>query len=293
MIKKPEKPFIINGVKSWIHCLECKFYRTENTSKDEQSPISYHYHDYIELLYATDADVTIWLDGEKHSFKNGDLAIINSKTPHAFTFNETSTYICVKFLPQILYADESSLFEFKYVQPFLLENSHQKIFGKHELCDIDVQSTMLEIMDEWTAMKPAYELVIRANILKLFSSIIRYWNANNITSHEAVINDTIKSALEYLAENFSTATETEVAEYCNVSYNHLSFTFKNVMGKSFSEYITFLRLREAERLLLSTDKSITEIALSSGFSTSSYFISIFKKNKGITPKQFRAKIHNR
>ena len=48
-----EKPFIINGVKSWIHCLDCY----QPGSPDVTKLYNYHYHDYIEFLYAIDADM--------------------------------------------------------------------------------------------------------------------------------------------------------------------------------------------------------------------------------------------
>ena len=211
---------------------------------------------------------------------------------HAFTYNRYSQYICIKFLPHILYADESSLFEFKYVVPFLLKNSHQKTFRSNKLQNTDINDLITEIMEEWDEKSTAYELVIRANILKLFSGIFRYWHQSTLLPATGQITETLKNALEYVEENFSTATEAEVAKHCNMSYNHFSFLFKKTMGKSFVDYITFLRLREAEKLLLSTDKSITDVASRSGFSTSSYFISKFKKLKGMTPKQFRDKTRN-
>ena len=142
-------------------------------------------------------------------------------------------------------------------------------------------------MKEWEAKEAAYELVIRANILKIFTAIFRYWHNSNIFSGENVIPDIVKTAVLYMENNFATATEDEVASYCNVSYHYFSYIFKKTMRKSFNEYLNILRLREAEKMLLSTDKNITEIAYTCGFSTSSYFIMKFKKHKNMTPRQFR------
>ena len=282
-----EEPFTINGIKSWIHCIEMTGHKG-----DDGKPVSYHYHDYIELLYAVDADGYVWYNEERIAFETGKLVIVNSNTPHTLTFRKDSKYICIKFSPHILYADESSLFEFKYMLPFLSDNSHQKVFGNDELGGIDIKSLFLEIIDEWKTTGPAYELIIRANILKLWAGIFRYWHENNISSDDIKITDTLKTALGYIEENFENVTEAEVAEYCHVSYNYFSFAFKKTMGKSFSEYITFLRICKAEKLLLTSDKSITEIAFQTGFSTSSYFISKFKAYKGVTPRKFRDNMRN-
>ena len=284
----PERPFTIDGIKSWIHCLE----RQVGRWIDESEPGEYHFHDYIELLYAIDTDGYVWFNGCRTEFRSGDLVIVNSNVPHNLTFNSDSIYICIKFSPQILYADEEALFEFKYMLPFMRKTSDQNKFGKDELESIDVSGLLYEIMDEWKNQDPAYELIIRANLLKLFAGIFRHRHEKNILDSEFKITDTLKTALKYIEENFDTVTESEVAEHCHVSYNYFSFIFKKTMGKNFSEYITFLRLCEAEKLLLASDKSITEIATETGFSTSSYFISKFKAYKGITPRRFRENVRS-
>ena len=283
-----EKPFIINGVKSWIHCIEMR----GDSNPESTVPNYYHFHDYIEVLYSIDARGYVWIIGEKTSFNSGDFVIINSNTPHAVICNPDSIYFCIKFSPQILYADETSLFEFKYMLPFLSSHPMQYSFRNDELKNIGLEGFLFEIMNEWKTQGPAYELVIRANLLKLFAGIIRYWHEKNILSNEIKITDTLKNALVYIEENLDTVTEAGIAKYCHISYNHFSFLFKKTMGKSFSEYITFLRLSKAENLLLSTNKSITDISIETGFSTTSYFISKFKKYKGVTPRQFREKIQN-
>lgn len=61
------------------------------------------------------------------------------------------------------------------------------------------------------------------------------------------------------------------------------------MNMSISEYIMEYRLSQALFMLDHTDKSITEIALLSGFSTASYFDSRFKKKMLITPLEYRMK----
>ena len=56
---------------------------------------------------------------------------------------------------------------------------------------------------------------------------------------------------------------------------------------SFNDYLNHIRIREAEKLLISTTFSVTEIASSVGFCTTSYFIKQFKEHLQISPKQYR------
>ena len=100
----------------------------------------------------------------------------------------------------------------------------------------------------------------------------------------------LKKALKFIAENYNTITAEQVAKHCGFSYNYFSHIFKEELGINFKDYVISLRLREAEKKLVSTDNSTTDIALSCGFSTSSYFITKFKEYKNMTPKKFREMI---
>jgi AraC-like DNA-binding protein len=59
------------------------------------------------------------------------------------------------------------------------------------------------------------------------------------------------------------------------------------MKISFSNYVTHVRLKESERLLLISDENVTDIAQAVGFSTSAYFIAKFREHYGITPYRYR------
>ena len=59
------------------------------------------------------------------------------------------------------------------------------------------------------------------------------------------------------------------------------------MQRNFSDYVNLIRITKSEYLLSTTDESITDIALSVGFTTASYFIEQFKHFKNMTPKKYR------
>ena len=176
----------------------------------------------------------------------------------------------------------------------------QKLFDGNAFENIDLHSAILEIMGEWNSQKPAFELMIRSNILRIFTEIFRYWDKNKALRLENILTEPIKKALLHISENYESVTERSAADSCGLSYNHFSTCFKKSVGLSFNDYVTIFRLsfndyvtifrlNEAEKMLLSSDKSITEIAMSCGFSSSSHFISRFKQHKQITPAKFRSR----
>lgn len=278
-----EAPFTINGIKSQIHCI---YMNQKKTVAD--TPV-YHYHDYIELLYGIDCEADVFINGEAIKLCSGDMIIINSNDVHFLRFMKESHYIVVKLSPEILFSAGNSVLELKYVMPFLKENGYKRAFRKKEL-GMNIENLFLNIMDEWNKQRPAYELAIRSDILKVFTEVFRYWDNQNIISDKININEIINKALTYIADNFDVVTEQSVAEYCGYSKSYFSSIFKNAVGKKFSDYIVSLRLKEAEKRLMTTDDSVTEIASFTGFSSSSHFIDKFKKEKGITPYQFKKSI---
>jgi two-component system response regulator YesN len=75
----------------------------------------------------------------------------------------------------------------------------------------------------------------------------------------------------------------------HLNQTYLSRLFKQKTGLSFTDFLTRVRLQEAKRLLLKTDRTIEEIAVAIGFKNNSYFTSVFKKREGIKPSEFRSR----
>ena len=88
----------------------------------------------------------------------------------------------------------------------------------------------------------------------------------------------------HYSENLSAA---ECAAKAYMSYSYFSRCFFRVTGKSFKDYLNTARVNNAEKLLCTTDKSVTLIATECGFNNVSYFITVYKRLKGMTPHAAR------
>lgn len=101
-------------------------------------------------------------------------------------------------------------------------------------------------------------------------------------------NPYIRKALRYIADHYSEHLTLErVAEEVQLSPSYFSTLFRQIVGTSFREYLCKIRVEESKRLLLSTDYSLADIAISMGFPDQSYFSKMFKQIVGITPGKFR------
>ncbi len=267
-------------------------------SNGAQLMVHAHIHNYIEIIYALSGKYQILLNNKDYSFCEGDMVLINSNEIHnIFSLSHgLNRYIVVKFEPEMLYTTAQSLFEMKYVMPFILnESTHQKIFCKEEIEKTVVPDIIHGINREYHDKRYGYELAIRANIYNLFLFILRRWNEQNVDLNidEEINKDMVKriqNVFDYIENNYQNdITALEMAQHCNLSYSYFSRLFTRIMKRSFREYLNYVRITKAERLLTSTDLNITEIAMQVGFSTSSYFIQQFKLYKDISPKQYQLK----
>ncbi|NIK79010.1 AraC-like DNA-binding protein/mannose-6-phosphate isomerase-like protein (cupin superfamily) [Paenibacillus castaneae] len=102
----------------------------------------------------------------------------------------------------------------------------------------------------------------------------------------------LRQAKLYIRDNLSQPLNLRgVAKYLNISERHLSRLFAFGIHENFTNYIRHERIREASRLLATSELSIKEIAEMTGFSSVHYFTRVFMKDKEVPPGQFRRRYH--
>lgn len=98
----------------------------------------------------------------------------------------------------------------------------------------------------------------------------------------------VNSIIEYIQNNYmNPITNTSIAEHFCINPVYMNKIFKEYSGKSIHAFILDYRLTMSCILLKSEDVSIEEIALSVGYTDATQYSKMFKKHKGISPKDFR------
>lgn len=101
-------------------------------------------------------------------------------------------------------------------------------------------------------------------------------------------NEWVAQITAYIDANFNQPLSLEIlAEVCHGSPYHLHRTFKRIKGITPVEYIHQLRINQAIKYLLDSDKTIADIAASVGIANTPYFSTLFKKKTGHTPLEYR------
>lgn len=100
----------------------------------------------------------------------------------------------------------------------------------------------------------------------------------------------IEKTVNYVNRNYMyDVTLNGLCEKFSCSRSYMSHNFKKYTGKTFREYINFLRLKTARSLLCNSHLTVTETAISVGFSDPNYFSNVFKTEYGLSPREYRKK----
>ena len=102
------------------------------------------------------------------------------------------------------------------------------------------------------------------------------------------MNLTITRVIEYINAHYQ--EDFKLDDLCKlffISKNSLCQQFYNLMHCSIIQYRTFIRISKAKELLISSKKSLEQIAELCGFSSANYFSLIFKKSVGLSPANYR------
>ncbi|MDX1358739.1 MAG: helix-turn-helix domain-containing protein, partial [Clostridia bacterium] len=98
-----------------------------------------------------------------------------------------------------------------------------------------------------------------------------------------------EKALKYIGENFEDPELNiqKLAKHLFISSSYLSLLFKKQSGKTFLRYLVGIRLAKAKDLLQDKSIKIASVAEKVGYPDVSYFSYFFKKNTGVSPREFR------
>lgn len=257
-----------------------------------------HYHSYIEILYCLRGEFNLFLNGKENIFKKNDFVLINSKEVHLINsiLEDGGKYIVLRFEPEVIFSGMTqNYYGFSYGVPYLSVSSpaervvlNEKVSTK-KICDM-----LHEIINELENKSYGYELAVKNLIGDIFLWITRYWYDEGIEIISTPMTDIdglnlFEPALKYVRDHFSEdISAVQMAKLCGISKSYFSRRFNKFMKTSFSEYVNYIRMSEAERLLAATDLNITEVGDAVGICTTSYFIKLFKKYRGISPKNFKS-----
>ena len=237
-----------------------------------------HTHNCSELFYVIEGQGQFLIENKTYPVSINDLVIVNPNVSHTEVSLNSSPlrYIVlgVEGLELTASSDNDNtnfcIINFKNIRETILH------YLQNMLTEIETKQT-------------GYEVVCQDLMEILIVLLGRQTNFSTLLAPVSKKTSRLcGSTKRYIDTHYQeNITLDQLAEICHVSKYHLAHAFTEEYGISPINYLISKRIAEAEHLLTTTDFSLSLISNTTGFSSSSYFAQIFKKQKGMSPTEYR------
>jgi len=252
-----------------------------------------HIHPCFELLFCMQGGFEMTAGQQSCRLSPGDAVLIHPMAPHSTRSLEMgkSSYLVLKFLPESLYSTGQQMHGLKYLFPYLhFSDCCAYAYHARQLSGSGVPELLQEILRERQQQGYGYELALHAYICQVMLWFLRAWHCARGTGEmdERTLNR-LQQAQRFIDSHIEDSLrQEEVAAHLGMGLSTFSRFFTKASGMSFPAYVRGKRLGRAAALLAQSDRSITEIAVETGFSSASYLVACFRKQYGVTPTCFRS-----
>ena len=249
---------------------------------------SYHYHDSYEIYYLFSGDRFYFIKDKTYHAGRGSLVLIKPYEIHCASKFSEEPY------ERILISFKKSFIS-ELTKAFGNVNFFKSFDDGIHILDVPLsERTFLEallnsMLSEYKKDSEASRCFLKTALCELLLfSHTKKGTENREEVHHDAVNKTVSLVAAYINNNYNEDISlNSLAERFFISPCYLSRTFKRITGSSFTEYVTGVRIKEARRLLLKSEMSVAEIAISVGFKSTTHFGRAFKTLVGVSPLSYR------
>ncbi len=238
-------------------------------------------HDFWEILYVRSGEITVSANEQVYVLKKGDIVFHKPMEFHSFYISGKSAASC--FIMSFV-ASGPLMTTFENYVATLSQGQQKQLsslisFLSHEcFLDTGVERRCLHYLNEHPDM---FQMVVNRieQFLLSFPKRPVYIDSNLSTANAIVY----QRAVHVMEENISQwLSVPEIAEKCNVSVTYLKEIFIKYTGLGIHKYFLKLKLSHAYQML-KDGQSADEVSKALGFSSPSYFSTVYKRENGVSP----------
>lgn len=244
-----------------------------------------HWHSGIEIIYMVKGEAELWFNNSWHKLNQNSMLFVPRGQLHCCRCSD-------QYAEKIVMGFTEGCFDKNSIPVTLpAEINNHCIFRDLEKTQIP---EWLNHFENHCTKKDQYSesLMAKAIIFQIYAYILNFWENAGISVNNKNHGNNGTEIYSYIekhfAENISPYT---AAKHLNMSYSSLAKKMKLLEDESFIKCVNRIRTENAKKLLAITEKSITEISFECGFSSTSYFIKIFRELTGMTPKIYRSLVN--
>ncbi len=234
-----------------------------------------HWHDYFEFEFVVEGTGENCHNNIKQIVEAGSAYLMSYYDFHSFETITEMKIINVRFNENMLPAE---------LVNFLLLGTCN-IACRFDPDESRYILNLLHMLEDEKKQGKQFSSLASTNILSLILiNTIRKSNPSKLTGLPTLVQQTIA----YIYDNFKNkVTLDEISRQLSVSPTYLSHVFNKSTETTLNNYLNLVRLKYACKLLVSTDRSVKEIAFESGYNSLEYFLYVFKDKLKTTPGKYR------
>lgn len=246
-----------------------------------------HWQDSIELLFVLRGSIEIGIENEVYILKEREIDIINSNEVYRIKSDDPDNMVLIINIdPNFFekYYDDAKEIFFYTKSPDVSEQEGERYDELRKFVSIIFYEAVSKLDD--------YEDEIEDRLLEMMYHLLNnfhylFYEEESLREDEVLL-ERYHRIVKYLSNNYMNKVSLQyIADKEFLSSQYLSFKIKDTFGHGFNEFLNQIRVEESVKLLLDTDKNISEIAEDVGFSHVRYYNKHFKLQYNTTPMQYR------
>lgn len=266
------------------------------------SLIRWHWHEELEINLVLKGEARFLVHDSTIILKEGEGIFVNQNALHSVNASpekECEIYSIV-FHPEFLFGYSHSNLSSQYLLP-LINNTdlRYQCFYPSKETDAKIIDLATELCQVNTKKEFGYELKTKSILAEIWLLLLSYRKNDfkaNTKSELAITADEMraKEGITYIAQHFAEQiTLQEIADSIHISKSECCRCFKRCLRVTPFEYLLKYRIYAAVGMISKAEKaiSISDIAMQTGFNSSSYFNKIFKKYIGCTPSEYKRSLN--
>jgi AraC family transcriptional regulator, melibiose operon regulatory protein len=247
-----------------------------------------HWHTELEFFLVEKGHPSYFVNGSNLALQEGECLFVNAKYPHyGYSSDGTdSVYLVLVFRPSLLSAcpEVANSFLDPLLEdpelPFLLLPANQTSSLRQE---------MLAIFDLMQKKEEGYPLRVLSHLYSFYGDFLALRGKEKaLPSLPSAKSEMLKRMLTFIYSHYGEKiTLEDIASSGEISSGYASHLFKDLLQSSPIRYLLSFRIEKSEELLRDRRANINEVAQAVGFESAAYFTEIFKREKGMSPREYR------
>lgn len=258
-----------------------------------------HRHNYFELIYVLEGRGIHIINENQFAYGEGDLFLLTPSDKHTFQSHARSTFCIIDFTASFFERnsatgqDKPELSHFFKQLEYIFQNAgyYQGFIAPNEEDRTFSGLLIRRLITEWEEKGFFREVILQNLVFLLLNIIARYAKAPRSMPLDERAANTAYEMILYLQHHIyenDLITLDQVAGYFHLSKDYVSVYFRKYTGKTIKQFVLDYKVELAKTRLLYSRITISQIAAELGFTDESHLNKIFRKNTGMTAKQYRA-----